>query len=38
VQLPHFITPAFWEELRSRVFKAFDEQIETYDLQSAAAP
>jgi aldehyde:ferredoxin oxidoreductase len=37
VQLPHFITPAFWEELRSRVFKAFDEQIASYGLRPAAA-
>jgi aldehyde:ferredoxin oxidoreductase len=36
VQLPHFITPEFYQELRTRVFKAFDEQIETYGLQPMA--
>jgi aldehyde:ferredoxin oxidoreductase len=36
VQLPHFITPEFWQELRARVFKAFDEQMVTYGLQPAA--
>jgi aldehyde:ferredoxin oxidoreductase len=33
VRLPHFITPEFYQELRARVFKAFDEQIEAYGLQ-----
>lgn len=37
VQLPHFITPEFWDALRARVFEAFDEQIATYGLQPAAA-
>ena len=32
VQLPHFITPDFWQELRQRVLKAFDEQIVSYGL------
>jgi aldehyde:ferredoxin oxidoreductase len=32
VQLPHFITPDFWQTLRQRVFTAFDEQIESYGL------
>jgi aldehyde:ferredoxin oxidoreductase len=36
VQLPHFITPEFWQELRQRVFRAFDEQIAAYGLSSAA--
>ncbi|HJY81739.1 MAG TPA: aldehyde ferredoxin oxidoreductase C-terminal domain-containing protein [Candidatus Binatia bacterium] len=36
VQLPHFITPEFWQELRQRVFQAFDAQIESYGLQQAA--
>ncbi|HEY7493497.1 MAG TPA: aldehyde ferredoxin oxidoreductase C-terminal domain-containing protein [Candidatus Tectomicrobia bacterium] len=36
VQLPHFITPEFWQELRSRVFQAFEEQIEAYGLRSVA--
>lgn len=36
VQLPHFITPEFWQELRQRVFRAFDEQITAYGLSSAA--
>jgi aldehyde:ferredoxin oxidoreductase len=35
VQLPHFITPEFWQELRTRVFQAFDRQIEAYGLQAA---
>jgi aldehyde:ferredoxin oxidoreductase len=34
VKLPHFITPEFWQELRQRVFKAFDEKIQTYGLVS----
>ena len=33
VQLPHFITPEFWQELRQRVLQAFDEQIDSYGLQ-----
>jgi aldehyde:ferredoxin oxidoreductase len=36
VQLPHFITPEFWQELRARVFQAFEEQIEAYGLRSVA--
>ena len=32
VQLPHFITPDFWQELRQRVLQAFDEQIVSYGL------
>lgn len=36
VQLPHFITPEFWQELRARVFQAFEEQIESYGLRSVA--
>jgi aldehyde:ferredoxin oxidoreductase len=36
VQLPHFITPEFWQELRQRVLQAFDEQIKMYGLQQAA--
>jgi aldehyde:ferredoxin oxidoreductase len=36
VQLPHFITPAFWQELRTRVFQEFDKQIAAYGLQGAA--
>ncbi len=32
VQLPHFITPEFWQELRQRVLKAFDDQIKAYGL------
>lgn len=36
VQLPHFITPEFWQELRERVFRAFDAQIEAYGLRQAA--
>jgi aldehyde:ferredoxin oxidoreductase len=34
VQLPHFITPEFWTELRQRVFKAFDHKIQEYGLTS----
>jgi aldehyde:ferredoxin oxidoreductase len=33
VKLPHFITPEFWQELRQRVFTAFDAQIAHYGLQ-----
>jgi aldehyde:ferredoxin oxidoreductase len=33
VQLPHFITPAFWQELRARVLQAFEEQIDAYGLR-----
>jgi len=36
VQLPHFITPEFWQELRAKVFHAFDEQIAAYDLQEVS--
>jgi aldehyde:ferredoxin oxidoreductase len=32
MQLPHFITPEFWETLRTRVLQAFDEQIADYGL------
>ena len=32
LQLPHFITPEFWETLRARVLQAFDEQIADYGL------
>jgi aldehyde:ferredoxin oxidoreductase len=35
VQLPHFITPAFWQDLRQGVFQAFDEQIAAYGLGTA---
>ena len=34
VKLPHFITPEFWNELRERVFKAFDQKIQEYGLVS----
>jgi aldehyde:ferredoxin oxidoreductase len=34
VKLPHFITPAFWGELRQRVFAAFDRKIQEYGLAS----
>lgn len=36
IQLPHFITPEFMQELRERVFQAFDEQIESYGLATTA--
>ncbi len=36
VQLPHFITPEFWQELRQRVLQTFDAQIESYGLRQAA--
>jgi aldehyde:ferredoxin oxidoreductase len=36
VQLPHFITPAFWETLRSRVWQEFDQQIASYGLHVPA--
>ncbi|HKA52995.1 MAG TPA: aldehyde ferredoxin oxidoreductase C-terminal domain-containing protein, partial [Candidatus Binatia bacterium] len=36
VQLPHFITPEFWQELRRRVLQAFEAQIESYGLRQAA--
>lgn len=36
VQLPHFITPDFWQELRAKVFHAFDEQIAAYGLQEVS--
>jgi aldehyde:ferredoxin oxidoreductase len=32
VQLPHFITPEFWRELRQRVLHEFDAQIANYGL------
>ena len=35
VQLPHFVTPAFMDDLRRQVFEAFDEQIEEYGLAAA---
>jgi aldehyde:ferredoxin oxidoreductase len=34
VKLPHFITPEFWNELRERVFRAFDQKIQEYGLTS----
>jgi hypothetical protein len=34
VTLPHFITPAFWKELRERVFIAFERKIQEYGLVS----
>jgi len=36
VQLPHFITPEFWHELRNRVLQAFEAQIESYGLRPIA--
>lgn len=36
VQLPHFITPEFWQELRQRVLQEFATQINNYGLQQAA--
>jgi aldehyde:ferredoxin oxidoreductase len=36
VQLPHFVTPAFWQELRQRVLQAFDAQIDAYGLRQVA--
>jgi aldehyde:ferredoxin oxidoreductase len=36
VQLPHFVTPEFFQELRARVLKAFEEQIAAYGLQLAS--
>jgi aldehyde:ferredoxin oxidoreductase len=36
VQLPHFITPEFWQELRQRVLQTFEAQLETYGLREAA--
>jgi aldehyde:ferredoxin oxidoreductase len=35
VQLPHFITPEFWQELRQRVLREFEAQIDNYGLQRA---
>jgi hypothetical protein len=32
VQLPHFVTPEFWQTLRARVLQEFDTQIERYGL------
>jgi aldehyde:ferredoxin oxidoreductase len=32
VKLPHFITPAFWTDLRQRVLTAFDRKIQEYGL------
>jgi hypothetical protein len=34
VQIPHFITPAFWHALRERVFQEFDVQSERYGLHA----
>ncbi len=36
VQLPHFITPEFWTELRTRVLNGFDRKIQEYGLSSIA--
>ena len=36
VQLPHFITPEFWQTLREQVLQKFDEQIESYGLTPVA--
>jgi len=36
VQLPHFVTPEFWQILRERVLREFDAQIESYGLQPVA--
>ena len=36
VQLPHFVTPEFMNDLRQQVFEAFDAQIEEYGLAGAA--
>ena len=36
VQLPHFLTPEFWDQLRARVLQGFDEQIASYGLRPAA--
>lgn len=36
LQLPHFVTPEFWQALRQRVFQEFDAQIERYGLQPVA--
>ena len=36
VQLPYFLTPEFWDQLRERVLQGFDEQIASYGLRSAA--
>ena len=36
VQLPHFLTPEFWDQLRERVLPGFDEQIASYALRPAA--
>jgi hypothetical protein len=36
VQLPHFVTPEFWQELRHRVLQAFDAQIDAYGLRQVA--
>lgn len=33
VQLPYFITPEFWQELRQQVFARFDTQVTHYGLQ-----
>jgi hypothetical protein len=35
VKLPHFITPEFWNELRERVFRSFDQKIRDYELTSS---
>jgi hypothetical protein len=36
VQLPHLITPEFWQALRERVLQEFDTQIERYGLHPVA--
>ncbi len=36
MQLPHFITPEFMQELRERVLQSFDSQIESYGLATPA--
>jgi hypothetical protein len=36
VQLLHFITPAFWEALHSRVWQEFEQQIASYGLHAPA--
>ena len=33
VQLPHFLTPEFWQELRQQVFVRFAAQITDYELR-----
>lgn len=36
VQLPHFVTPEFWQALRQQVLQAFDAQIDAYGLRQVA--